>query len=198
MKKIANILIILGVLCICAALAITIYNVCDIHRAEKSVYQILAKMPEIPETSQPETKQEIWKLRPDMDMPTIEIDGNYYIGTLNIPNINLKLPVMKSWSYPNLKISPCGYSGSVYKKNMVIAGHNYPSHFGSLRLLEKSDTVIFTDADGNAFSYIVDAVDILHPEEVKEMESGEWDLTLFTCTKGAADRVTIRCILKED
>jgi sortase A len=28
---------------------------------------------------------------------------------------------------------------------------------------------------------------------VEEMESDEWDLTLFTCTIGGKSRVTIRC-----
>jgi sortase A len=29
------------------------------------------------------------------------------------------------------------------------------------------------------------------------MESGDWDLTLFTCTTGGQSRITVRCVLKD-
>ena len=47
--------------------------------------------------------------------------------------------------------------------------------------------------DGNVFSYEVTLLEILQPNEADEMESGDWDLTLFTCTVGGKSRVTVRC-----
>ena len=38
----------------------------------------------------------------------------------------------------------------------------------------------------------MEAIPATAPEE---MESGDWDLTLFTCTVGGRTRDTIRCIL---
>jgi sortase A len=35
--------------------------------------------------------------------------------------------------------------------------------------------------------------EVLKSTAIEEMEAGEWDLTLFTCTIGGADRITIRC-----
>ena len=43
------------------------------------------------------------------------------------------------------------------------------------------------------FTYEVMAVDVLDPYATEEMVSGEYDLTLFTCTYGGASRVTVRC-----
>ena len=37
------------------------------------------------------------------------------------------------------------------------------------------------------------AVDILDHTAVEDMISGEYDLTLFTCTYGGENRVTVRC-----
>ena len=51
---------------------------------------------------------------PEMEMPVEEIEGNGYIGLLEIPALGLSLPVMSEWSYPNLKLAPCRYSGSAY------------------------------------------------------------------------------------
>jgi sortase A len=41
-------------------------------------------------------------------------------------------------------------------------------------------------------------LEILRPTAVEEMISGDWDLTLFTCTIGGATRVTIRCEKTKD
>ena len=76
---------------------------------------------------------------------------------------------------------------------MVVAAHNYYSHFGYLKNLSQGDEVIFTDMTGNVFRYGVIEIETLSPFAVDEMTSGDWDLTLFTCTVGGATRVTVRC-----
>ena len=133
---------------------------------------------------------------PDMEMPTKEIDGETYIGVVEIPSLELSLPVMSDWSYPQLKKAPCRYVGSVYSHDAVICGHNYDRHFGRLKELVPGDEVRFTDMDGNVFRYSVCAVEQLAKTAVEEMQTGDWDLTLFTCTKGGVMRVTVRCALE--
>lgn len=174
---------------IAAALCLTGYNLWDAHRAADSVENIVQEM-ELPE----ETEPPAYLLDPTMDMPIVELDGNEYIGTLDIPSLELSLPVMSDWSYPKLKLAPCRYTGSAYLDDLIIAAHNYPAHFGSLGNLEEGDAVIFTDADGNQFSYTVSEIKQLPPTALEEMESGDWDLTLFTCTVGGKARVTVRCV----
>ena len=83
--------------------------------------------------------------------------------------------------------------GSAYTDDLIIAAHNYTRHFGNLKNLEPGDRIIFTDVDGNVFSYEVILRETLMPTAIEEMESGDWDLTLFTCTIGGAYRVTVRC-----
>lgn len=126
-------------------------------------------------------------------MPEETIDGRSYIGVLEILSLSLQLPVIGSWSYAELREAPCRYAGSAYQKNMVIAGHNYSSHFGNLKNLSQGDTVIFTDVDGNRFHYRVIELETLAPDAVDDLTSGDWDLTLFTCTIGGRSRVTVRC-----
>ena len=55
------------------------------------------------------------------------------------------------------------------------------------------DTVTFTDMDGNVTTYQVVGKDMLSPTAVEEMISGDFDLTLFTCTYGGGSRITIYC-----
>ncbi|HIX11183.1 MAG TPA: sortase, partial [Candidatus Agathobaculum pullistercoris] len=59
--------------------------------------------------------------------------------------------------------------------------------------LNTGDTVTFTDVDGNQFTYAVSLIEDLPGTAIEEMQAGEWDLTLFTCTLGGRSRVTVRC-----
>lgn len=148
---------------------------------------LAARMPSVLATEQP-----AYVRNPDMEMPLKKVDGRYYIGVLEIPALELELPVMEEWNYPNLRIAPCRYAGSVYSGDVVIAGHNYARHFGGLKNLKPGDAVRFTDADGNVFSYTVTALEILGKSDGDRMCQGDWDMTLFTCTYGGAKRVTVR------
>lgn len=154
-----------------------------------------AKNPTMPDQTVPTEEIEIpdYILNPDMEMPVEHIDGQDYIGVLAIPGLELKLPVISEWSYPRLKIAPCRYAGSAYTGDLIISAHNYSSHFGKLNHLHVGDTVSFTDIDGNVFHYKVMEIYTLKPTAIEEMESGDWDLTLFTCTVGGQSRVTVRC-----
>ena len=156
---------------------------------------VLQKAPDIPRNNERIVPDYI--LNPGMEMPTIEIDGNLYVGTLLFPALDLDLPVMSNWSYQGLKISPCIYSGSIYNGNAVIAAHNYVSHFGRISVLEPGDTVYFTDVDGNVFRYEIIVQEVLAPTAITEMIDSRADLTLFTCTISGSSRFTLRCKLIE-
>lgn len=192
-----------------AAVLLLVYNLWDGHRARESEEAILAeylqenkKASESPDASDKEDEQNIpdYLLNPDMDMPeyTLSSLGDVAcIGILEIPALDLELPVISSWSYSSLRLAPCRYSGSAYKGDLVIAAHNYQSHFGGLRTLPEGSEVFFTDAVGNRFSYYVAVTEALTPWSVDDMTSGEWPLTLFTCTLDSQNRVTVRCEYSE-
>ena len=126
-------------------------------------------------------------------MTEAEIDGERYIGWLDIPAIELELPVMSEWSYSRLKTAPCRYSGTVRGEDLVLLGHNYTRHFGKLDRLRVGDEVLFTDMDGVVYRYEVAARDVLDADAVAEMTAGEYDLTLFTCDATGARRITVYC-----
>lgn len=128
------------------------------------------------------------------NMPEVEIEGRTYIGILEIPQIDLELPVQSTLSMDILKISPCRYSGSVFRDDMVICGHNYKRHFRRLSELQCGDCVLFTDVEGNCYRYRVMEQQMLRPRQSYEMKNSKYDLTLFTCTKAGTGRVTIRCV----
>ena len=203
-NQIGKIFTITGLLLFAAALALSAYNFWDGYRAEQSREKLLEeyrdKNQDISDKGEQadESVGQIpdYQLNPEMEMPEItleDLDGAACIGVIEIPAIDLKLPVLSEWSYPLLKKAPCRYSGSAYLDNLVIAAHNYRTHVGKLKELETGDEVIFTDVVGNRFEYKVAAVEALTPQSVEDMTSGEWALILFTCTLDGKNRVTARC-----
>ena len=195
----------LGLLLLLAALGLTAYNLWRDAMASMSVDVVLERLTptlssrqsELPPLGSGEALEEAfvpdYVLNPEMAMPEENIDGRSYIGVLDIPALGLSFPIISEWSYDALQIAPCRYSGSAYLDNLVIAGHNYRSHFASLPQLQPGDTVTFTDMDGNVFSYAVSSLETPSPYAVSDMTSGDWDLTLFTCTVGGQSRLAIRC-----
>ena len=55
----------------------------------------------------------------------IEIDGYGYIGVLQIPSLDLTLPIISDWSYPALQVAPCRYAGSAYEGGLVLSGAQF-------------------------------------------------------------------------
>ncbi len=190
-RKTGAALIGIGFFLIVVALTLVGYNIWDDYRAQSAVDSVIEQLS--PETPDDSAAIPDYLLDPTRDMPTEEIGGYRYIGKLSVPSLELELPVMETWDYERMKISPCRYSGTAYLNNLVICAHNYASHFGRLKNLSQGDTVIFTDIDGNLFTYEVSKIEILPGTALKEMQSGGWDLTLFTCTMSGQSRVTVRC-----
>ncbi len=189
--------ILLGVLLLLLAAALTGYNLWDENRAgtaaASTVRTLKAQTPPEPEPEDPTYVIPDYLIDSRAAMPAVDVGGYDYIGFLSIPVLNLELPVMSEWSYPRLKLAPCRFDGSAYTDDLIVAAHNYQRHFGRLKTLNIGDTVVFTDMEGNVFSYVVSGMEQLLPSQGKAMRAGDWDLTLFTCTVGGQQRVTIRC-----
>ena len=201
-RRIGLLIMIIGVLALAAGLSLGGYNLWDSRRAGTQADALLNTITLYRETEVADRNETIEmppELVPDTDreLQTLEIDGLQYIGTVSIPAIDVELPVQENWSLPQLKTSPCRYMGSPYRGDLIICAHNYDTHFGRLKNLQPGDQVVFTDIYGDEFHYTTMAMDTLAGTAVEEMESGEWDLTLFTCTLGGRTRVTVRCNLLE-
>ena len=98
-----------------------------------------------------------------------------YLGVLTIPALGLELPVQTEWSKANLKVSPCRQCGSTAGGDLVIAAHNYKSHFGRLSSLSEERTAQVS------------------PEEPEALREGGCPLVLYTCTPGGKARVVVYC-----
>ena len=181
----------LGLLLLAAALFMALGNVYDEFRAGRKAQNISNSL----ETVRAETMTaEDPASEAAEEIPTLQLDGDLYIGTIEIPSIDLTLPVYSEWDYDKLKNAPCRYSGSVGGNNLIIMAHDYKSHFGPIKELPLGEQIAFVDVDGSTFLYEVNMIQQLDAEDIAAMEQGDWDLTLFTCSRDGHARCTLRCM----
>lgn len=204
MKKQARIsfgkvLITLGLILILGAGGLLGYNAWLDHRAGEMSETAAVTLVEEIQSSQV-TIQEVESEAAEEETPGLqvtELDGAYYMGILTIPKLGRQLPVQSDWSMPQLKRSPCRYSGSLTDGELVIAAHNYKKHFSGLGTLSKGDSVTFTDLEGTEWVYEVQEVCTIQATDIEGMVNSGYDLSLFTCNYGGKARVTVRCSLAE-
>lgn len=187
-RKIGISLIVSGLALIFSAAALLLYNSYENKKAEE---QSGVLMSSITDVIRQNTSDETDPF--DTEMKVVEIDGYGYIGYLSIPDLNRNLPVMSDWDYSRLKIAPCRYYGSTKTDNLVIAAHNYRSHFGYLGQLQPGNTVTFTDMEGITKTYTVTAIENINPSDIDKVKDTGDDLILYTCTYRGNARTVVRC-----
>lgn len=178
-RKTGLVCMVLGIALIIASAALLIHNIVEGRNAAEASENVLNQMELV-------------------SADGAMIDGYEYIGVLTIPALGLELPVMDRWDYTRLKLAPCLYYGSAETGDMVIAAHNYDGHFGRLSQLAIGDQVLFTDMDENTYAYQVGNMEVLPPDATEQMIESDWDLTLYTCTYGGKNRITVRCRLIDE
>lgn len=121
------------------------------------------------------------------------------IGTLEIPKINLKYPILSYSDEENLNISPCRFAGPLPNQigNLCIAGHNNidNSFFGRLYLLKIGDIIKIFDNKKNYKDY---AIYIKYEIEKNNFEctsqdtAGKRIVTLMTCNSIKDTRIILK------
>lgn len=189
-------LIVTGLLLIAAAFVLVVYNLWDADRAAKASGRIAEEL----EARIDDRREYLPETSGENGLPGEEIDGYLYVGLLEIPEFDLELPVMASWDYERLRLSPCLYSGSYLTDDMVICAHNYARHFSPVKRIRIGSDIYFTSVDGQSYHYLVSNRETVEPKNVEDMidsGKGDWDLTLFTCNTGGQTRCAVRCVRAE-
>lgn len=187
MNKFSKYLIILGILCILLSITLYIknkYQELDIGKKSKEILDIIETKINVSD------KEEIKTNTEDL---VLNISGYDYIGVINIPSLNIKLPIMRETDYDRLAISPCKYYGNINTNDLVLCAHDYVNQFGKISNLKEDDIIIITDVLGNNYVYKVVLTEELNPTDITNMIDSTFDLTLYTCSYGALKRITVRC-----
>lgn len=201
-KAFSSCLILMGALCLLLATFLVLKVWVDEYQASKAVTQLREEL-----FQEYMTSNDNYNITPHSEVDETEnvlpdntassLSSSKCIACLFIPALELSLPVQSEWSDTLLKNAPCRYLGTIAEKNIIIAGHNYKSHFGGLQYLNVGDNISLVAIDGTKYFYTVSDIEVLDSTALDAMKDGNWDLTLFTCTTQGTQRLTIRCLSQE-
>lgn len=212
MKKISSIIIAAGILCLAAAAAIAFFNQYTANKAgetSESLLEIIENgeagivsftdTDEAPQTADTQGEEAGDNISDGLSNSFVS-DSAYSVGewmicgTLEIPVIGLKLPVMAEYSEALLRLAPCRYTDNgVPSDKLVIAGHNFNEHFGYLGNLVNGDSVFFTDAEGKRRETKVVYIGQVESNDFAAVSEGDWELAMFTCNFSGEKRVLVCC-----
>ena len=120
------------------------------------------------------------------------------VGTIEIPAINLKSPVLEEASASAIEVAVAVYYGPGLNKvgNTTIAGHNYRNgtFFSNNKNLVEGDKVYITDNSGEKVTYIIYKIYTTAPEDSEYLDrdtQGKREISLTTCTDDTKSRLII-------
>lgn len=177
-RILSNVCTFIGIALVGVALVLCLQNIQDEKIAKESSENILFFIAEI--ISENENVTQFVYDEEIVETPEVEpvlIDGNLYVGMLDIPELQLQLPIQSNWSYDKLKISPCIYQNYP----LSIAAHNYNAHFAKIGNLSIGSEVSYIELNGNKKVYKVESVETIHGSDVDKLNDINYDLSLFTC-----------------
>jgi sortase A len=164
-----------------------VYWRCNINssqkRAEGYVSTLTSLMP-APQNAVPEERR-------DNTMPAVSIDGKDFIGIIEIPRFSSSLPVGGDWG--NSSKYPCLFSGSIYDRTIKIGATTGSGQYSFYRELSLGDTLIFTDMEGNRFTYGIKSMRYEKHADQSTLTHTDADLVLFIKNVYAFDFLIIFC-----
>lgn len=204
-KKAGIAILTLGAVLICSALLLFLHYERESDAAQEEAERILPQLESLiqaqtrplggalPEGTYEEA--EIGGSEPTIseELPVVELEGYPYVGYVEIPALELKLPVLSEWDDEWVNYAPCRHCGSSRTDDLVIAAHNSRAHFRNLKTLTAGDTVYFTDMEGRVNTYAVEKVETLSPYDVDAVLNSDYALVLYTCTLGGKSRIVVFC-----
>ena len=125
----------------------------------------------------PEPQNAIPEERRDNTMSVLSVDGTDFVGIIELPQYESALPVCADWG----KISkfPCRLSGSIYDGTMQIGATTQKGQYDFYRELSVGDTVIYTDAEGNRFTFAITGLRHEKHADQAALQQEKAPLTLF-------------------
>ena len=124
--------------------------------------------------------------------------GFTVLGTIEIPEIELKLPVLERATKYSLEASVGILMGPGLNKvgNTLIVGHNYRNgtFFSKNKDLKNGDLVYITDTTGERIKYTIYNIYTTSSEDTEYMTrdtAGKRELSLSTCTDDSKYRLVI-------
>ena len=186
-KKIISIIsITLGAILVIASIGLLVYSMRGYEiDTNNAIVQIEKLLPKI--------TQSVPQEKGNNAMSSMEIDGESYVALLEMDMYKFKMPVRSVWDEKAVEAVPCRYSGSIYNNTLVIAATDAEGQMDFVNSVNTGDRLTVTDMRGEQFSYKVVKVENSNTATDEELNTDEFDLTIFLEYSGPTDYLFIRC-----
>lgn len=186
-KKIISIIsITLGAILVIASIGLLVYSMRGYEiDTNNAIVQIEKLLPKI--------TQSVPQEKGNNAMSSMEIDGESYVALLEMDMYKFKMPVRSVWDEKAVEAVPCRYSGSIYNNSLVIAATDAEGQLDFVNSVNTGDRLTVTDMRGEQFSYKVVKVENSNTATDEELNTDEYDLTIFVEYSGPTDYLFIRC-----
>ena len=155
----------------------------SIQKSETYVETLRTLIPE-PQGAVPEERR-------DNSMSVLSIDGADFVGVIEMPRYESALPVCANWGH--LTKYPCRFSGSIYDRTIQIGATSQKGQYDFYREISVGDTVIFTDVEGNQYTYTVTNLQYESHADQTTLNREESALTLFIKNVYAFEYLIVFC-----
>ena len=125
----------------------------------------------------PEPQNAVLEERRDNTMSILSVDGTDFVGIVELPRYASALPVCAEWGQTTKY--PCRFSGSIYNGTLQIGATTQKGQYDFYRELSVGDTVIFTDAEGNRYTFSITSLYYEEHADQAALQKKEAPLTLF-------------------
>ena len=164
---------IVGGLMLVSALATLLYWQWNISHSQKQagIYvEALRNLMPPPQDAIPEERR-------DNTMSVLSVDGVDFVGIVEFPQYGSVLPVCGNWGRTSQY--PCSFSGSIYDGSLQIGATTQQGQYSFYREISVGDAVIFTDMEGNRYTFQVAAMRYEKHIDQAALQRQELALTLF-------------------
>ena len=183
------IVLVLGICLVVISFALIVGLQIRTHIGANESRKVVTRMSEL----LPERTAGVPGISPNPNMPVLEIHDVDYVALIEIPSLNLALPVADAWNSQKLYSSPARFYGSCYDNSLVIGGSDNSHQFSFCDKIDNGTVIIVTDMTGTQFSYTVSRVDRSKSAESNWLISRDYDLTLFCRDALSMEYVAVRC-----
>jgi len=183
------IVLVLGICLVVVSFALIVGLQIRTHIGANESRRVVARMSEL----LPERTVGVPEISSNPNMPVLEINDVDYVALIEIPSLNLSLPVADAWNSQKLYNSPARFYGSCYDHSLVIGGADNSHQFSFCDKIDNGTVIIVTDMTGTQFSYTVSRVDRSKSAESNWLISRDYDLTLFCRDTLSMEYVAVRC-----
>ena len=188
-KRSFPLLLVLGIVLVAVSLSLVAFSLIRGRIGANVCRTVVAKMQQL----LPERQSGGVGLYENATMPVLQIDGVDYAALLEIPSMQVALPVANEWNPRRLSAAPARFCGSVYDRSLVIGGTDSSNQFAFCSKIEDGTQVTVTDMTGASFTYEVTAVDRAKKAEKAWLANESFDLTLYCRDTYSMEYVAVRC-----